>query len=242
MSSFAADLVASASAVLLDFDGPVTALMPPPVNQRAADSARAALPAGAQAMPPEVATSTDHLAVLRWAATQGFEALDAVERACIEAEVDAAARSTPTLGALEFLRACAAQEKPVAIVSNNSAEAVRVHLNKFQANGLVRGVVGRAPHHPELMKPHPSLVLAALEITQTTPARTVLIGDSVSDIEVSHLAGLRAIGFAKTPTRGRELDDAGADAITDTLQELFSHAGRRHAAGAAGSEASAPTD
>lgn len=220
MTGTAAQLVASAKAILLDFDGPVTPLMPPPVNRHAADSARAMVPAGTGPMPTEIAMTSDHLAVLRWAGTQDAAVLEAVEKACINAEVNAATRSTPTPGALDFLRACSDSGKPVVVVSNNSAEAVHAHLSRFKANGLVRGVVGRAPHHPELMKPHPSLVLAALDIAQAAPADTVLIGDSITDIEVSHVAGLRAIGYAKTPRRGRELHAAGADAVVDTLETL----------------------
>jgi len=66
------------------------------------------------------------------------------------------------------------------------------------------------------MKPHPDSVLRALDILDRPPAQRVLIGDSVTDIEVSRATGLRSIGYAKTPTRGNELHLAGADAITDS--------------------------
>lgn len=221
VNTTAAALVHQARAVLLDFDGPVTPLMPAPANRHAADAARAAVTAAAEPMPAHIVATTDHLTVLRWAGTQSPAVLEAVEKACIEAEIDAARTSTPTPGALEFLHACAQIEKPVAIVSNNSAEAVHVYLTRHNANRLVRGAVGRAPHHPELMKPHPSLVLAALDLVQADPADAVLIGDSVSDIEVSHATGVRAIGYAKTPRRGHELVSAAADAVTDSMARLL---------------------
>lgn len=217
----AAGLVASAKAVLLDFDGPLTPLMPAPVNRQAADLARAAVPPDADPMPPDIAGTTDHLTVLRWAGTQSTHTLEAVERACIAAEVKAAKRSAPTLGALEFLRACAEQERAVVIVSNNSSEAIRSYLGRCKANGMVRGVVGRAPHHPELLKPHPSLGLAALDIVQTPPERAVIIGDSVSDIQVGAAIGVCSIGFAKTASRGVELAAAGADAVIESMSELL---------------------
>jgi phosphoglycolate phosphatase-like HAD superfamily hydrolase len=50
--------------------------------------------------------------------------------------------------------------------------------------------------------------------------QSVLVGDSVTDIQVSRATGLRSIGFAKTPIRGRELEAAGADAITDSITAL----------------------
>ncbi len=220
MVTTAAELVAQARAILLDFDGPVTPLMPAPANRHAADDARAAVPAAADPMPPEIATTTDHLAVLRWAGTQDDAVLEAVEKACIEAEVDAARVSEPTAGALDFLHACAELGKPVVIVSNNSADAVHVYLNRYQANRLVRGVVGRQPHRPDLMKPHPSLVLAALDLTNAQPSGSVLIGDSTTDIEVAHATGMPAIGYAKTPQRGHDLAEAGADVLVSAITQL----------------------
>ena len=42
----------------------------------------------------------------------------------------------------------------------------------------------------------------------------------MTDFQVSLTTGIRCIGFAKTPTRGRELQAAGADAITDSIAAL----------------------
>jgi len=52
------------------------------------------------------------------------------------------------------------------------------------------------------------------------PPDCVLIGDSVTDIEVSRRAGVRSIGYAKTPERGIELAAAGADAIVSEMAAL----------------------
>lgn len=215
MSHNAAQLVEEAHAILLDFDGPITLLMPPPANAHAAAAARAAL-AGLDT-PPDVTTTTDHLAVLRWSATGPADRLAAVEQACIDAEVEAARHSDPTPGALDFLRACKRVAKPVVIVSNNAADSVVTYLNRYDATSLVRGIVGREPRRPDLLKPHPSLVLAALDLAQVRAEEAVLIGDSVTDIQVAHATGVRAIGYAKTPARGRKLDGAGADALVDDM-------------------------
>ena len=39
----------------------------------------------------------------------------------------------------------------------------------------------------------------------------------MTDIQVSLATDIRSIGFAKTPIRGRELQAAGADAVTDSV-------------------------
>lgn len=103
------------------------------------------------------------------------------------------------------------------IVSNNAAEAITTYLSRFDATSLVRGIVGREALRPDLLKPHPSLVLAALELAQAEPPFAVLIGDSVTDVEVAHRAGMRAVGYGKTPGRCVHLDQAGAEAVTRTM-------------------------
>ena len=211
----AAELLHAAKAILLDFDGPVTPLMPPPVNAQAADTARAAL--NGIDLPPDIGTTTDHLAVLRWTVTDAPDRLAAVEDACVTAEIAAARISEPTAGALDLLRWCRQQGKPVVIVSNNAADAITTYLHRFEATSLVRGIVGREPRRPDLLKPHPSLVLAALELAQAEPAHAVLIGDSVTDIEVARATGVPSIGYAKTPARGRDLEEGGADALVDNM-------------------------
>ena len=42
-------------------------------------------------------------------------------------------------------------------------------------------------------------MLRALDILDRPPAHCVLIGDSITDIELSRATGLRSIGYAKTP-------------------------------------------
>jgi phosphoglycolate phosphatase len=216
----AAQLVNEASAVLLDFDGPVTPLMPAPANMHAADVARQALAAHGIEPPADIAATSDHLAVIRWAGTHAASALADVENACTAAEIDSARTCTPTPGAHELLAALHAAGTPVVIVSNNAADPIRVYLERHGLTAYVRGVVGRPHLRPELMKPDPHTVHAALSLAKTAAQAAVLIGDSVSDIEVARATDVRSIGYAKTQQRGTELLEAGADALTDSIASL----------------------
>lgn len=128
----------------------------------------------------------------------------------------------PTLGAASFLEACEQTGRPVVIVSNNAADAIEVYLNQHGLADKVAKVLGRPYGTPNLMKPHPELVRLALDALGRQPSDCVMIGDSVTDIEVSRSAGVHAIGYAKTPQRSVELDRAGADAITDHMAALAS--------------------
>ncbi|MGF0118273.1 HAD family hydrolase [Promicromonospora sp. Marseille-Q5078] len=209
-------LLWSARAVLLDFDGPVTPLMPAPLNMQTADAARTAL-ARHGIEPAELRETSDHLAIIRWAGAHAPAALSDVEATCIEAEVQAARTSHPTTGAHELIAALDDASVPVVIVTNNAAEAVQTYLHRFGITAQILDVVGRPERRPDLMKPNTFMVEEALRIMGSLPDEVVLVGDAVSDVRVAHLAGIRAIGYAKNPVRGRELETVGADALAETM-------------------------
>ncbi|WP_419705337.1 HAD family hydrolase [Promicromonospora sp. NFX87] len=216
----AAQLLNESAAVLLDFDGPVTPLMPAPANMHAADAGRQALTAHGATPPNDIATTSDHLAVIRWTGTYAPSDLADVENACTAAEIESARTCTPTPGAHALLAALHAAGTPVVIVSNNAAEPIRVYLGRHGLMGYVRDVVGRPFMRPDLMKPHPHTVRRALEMAGVAAQDAVLIGDSVSDIEVARAADVQSIGYATTQQRGTELREAGADAVIESMLRL----------------------
>lgn len=112
------------------------------------------------------------------------------------------------------------ERKPVVIVSNNAAGAITTCLHRWNAIGLVRRIVGREPRRPDLLKPHPSLVLAALDLANAEPADAVLIGDAITDIVAGHRAAVMVVGYGKTPARAEELGAAGADTVVESLGVL----------------------
>ncbi|MEU4364368.1 HAD hydrolase-like protein [Promicromonospora sp. NPDC023987] len=217
----AAPLLNESAAVLLDFDGPVTPLMPAPANMHAADAARQALATHGAVLPDDIAATSDHLAVIRWTGMYAPGALADVESACTAAEIDSARACIPTSGAHALLAALDTAGTPVVIVSNNAEEPIRVYLERHGLTAYVRDVVGRPHLRPDLMKPHPYTVERALEVAGSIRGTAVLIGDSVSDIEVAKATGVRSIGYAKTRQRGVELREAGADAVVDRMASLI---------------------
>jgi phosphoglycolate phosphatase len=50
---------------------------------------------------------------------------------------------------------------------------------------------------------------------------TVLVGDTVTDMQVARSVGARAIGYAKRPERAQALAEAGADAVVLSMRELL---------------------
>ena len=215
-------ILRSISGVLLDFDGPVTGLLADGKNMMVADAARQPMHEAGIAMPDEILTTSDHLAVLRFAGGHGDTICRAVEDVCTFHEVEAARTSSPSPGAHDAIHAIRDSGRRIVVVSNNAAEPILTYLDRFQLADLVAGIAGRPHGHPHLMKPHPTLVHQALSALATQPAFAVMVGDSVTDIQVSRDTGIRSIGYAKTPTRGDELSDAGADTLIDHMDQLTS--------------------
>lgn len=75
-----------------------------------------------------------------------------------------------------------------------------------------------ADRHPS--KPHPSMLEHAMAETLAQPANTVVIGDTVFDVDMARAAGCRAIGVAWGYHAPDELIAAGADAVAQTPEDL----------------------
>lgn len=69
-------------------------------------------------------------------------------------------------------------------------------------------------------KPHPAMVLECCDEMQIVPADTVVIGDSVFDMEMAKAAGAQAIGVAWGYNEVPLLRAAGADFIAADAYEL----------------------
>ncbi|MBO9519287.1 MAG: HAD-IA family hydrolase [Porphyrobacter sp.] len=75
-----------------------------------------------------------------------------------------------------------------------------------------------ADRHPS--KPHPAMLEAAMADALATPADTVMIGDTVFDIDMARSADCRAIGVAWGYHAPEELIAAGAEAVAETPAQL----------------------
>jgi phosphoglycolate phosphatase len=75
-----------------------------------------------------------------------------------------------------------------------------------------------ADRHPS--KPDPAMLDAAMAQAGAEPGGTVMIGDTVFDIEMARAAGCRALGVAWGYHPADELLAAGAQAVAQTAAEL----------------------
>ena len=206
------ELFDAAEALFLDFDGPIALLMPPPINEEAAATARQAIPDAD--VPIEIASTTDHLAVLRWARdNRPAEVLRSVEAACTNAELLAAQSCDESPDAVALLDYAESRQMPVAIVSNNSAAAVGHFLERQEWQNRVTTLACRTPETIGALKPSPRLLLDAAQDLDLSPERALFVGDSVSDVRAAREANTPVLGIAKDKTRESELRAAGADTV-----------------------------
>jgi putative hydrolase of the HAD superfamily len=133
-----------------------------------------------------------------WAACQHFELYD---------EVPA------------VLRALAAAGHRIGLVSN-SHRCLASFQSHFELHGLITGAVSSSDHG--LMKPHPSIFLAALQLLDVEPARAVMVGDSIGhDVEGARAIGMSAVLLHRGPRphpRREELAARGVPVIESLLE------------------------
>lgn len=212
--------MAVASSVLLDFDGPVCSIFAGRAAPLVASELARMLQAHGFDVPAEALRNGDPLDVLRHAGRSGGRALADAERALRTAELAAAETALPTPGSIEFLRACSGTGRRVAIVSNNSAPAVTRYLDRLGLAQLVTHVEGRIAERPWLMKPHRALLDRASEALDAVTSSSVLIGDSLTDLEAAQAVGMPCIGYANRPGKAEALAAAGAVAVVDSMADL----------------------
>jgi phosphoglycolate phosphatase-like HAD superfamily hydrolase len=215
----AAALVARASAVLLDFDGPICRLF---AKVRAADVAadlRRYLEQRGAPVPDD--GINDPLAVMRMSAGLDADILAGLHAELVRAEVRAASTAVPTRGSGEVIRGMVKRGRKVAVVSNNSAEAVHEYLALHRLDLHVSVISARRSSDPMLMKPSPYLLERALTVLRASASSAVFVGDSVADVQASIAADVRCIGYANKPGKRERLAVAGAAEVIDSISTLL---------------------
>ena len=221
MSTDVASLLDSVDAVLLDFDGPVCSIFAGyPARDIAAELVELLHRHGVD-VPSHLAGERDPLEVLRWTGTATDQRITRlVEDALCEAERRAVETAAPTPYGREVIVAARQAELPVAVVSNNSAGAVTAYLTAHRLTGHVAPVIGRAYAEPERMKPNPEPISRAVRMLDVSPARCVLVGDSLSDIVGAKRAGVRIIAYANRPAKLDGFGAAGADVVISSMAPI----------------------
>ncbi|MFD3513595.1 HAD family hydrolase [Streptomyces sp. NPDC058657] len=216
--------IAGATCVLFDFDGPICGLF---AGHRAPHIANRLIDwLGEQGIgvPLSAEDRRDPHAVLRrvGAMHRGDSALvRALEQALTEEELHATGSATPTPHVDKLIRMWSERGVPLAIVTNNSALAAARYV---EAHGLApcfdRHIYGRTADL-ERLKPDPDCLNRALRALGAAPAKSLMIGDTPSDLYAAQRAGVAFLGYAKDGLRLARLREAGAEAVVDSLGRVL---------------------
>jgi phosphoglycolate phosphatase len=122
-------------------------------------------------------------------------------------------------GARETLDSLAGRpDTLLGIATGKSQRGVRAVLCR---HGLADRFVTIQTSDDAPSKPHPGMVLAAMRATGVAPEDTVVVGDTVFDLEMARAAGARAIGVGWGYHPATALRAAGADAMIAAFSELL---------------------
>ena len=122
-------------------------------------------------------------------------------------------------GARETIDALAARpDTLLGIATGKSQRGVRAVLGR---HGLAERFATIQTSDDAPSKPHPGMVLAAMRATGAAAEDTIVVGDTVFDLEMARAAGARAIGVAWGYHAPSALIDAGADAIIEKFADLL---------------------
>jgi phosphoglycolate phosphatase len=93
------------------------------------------------------------------------------------------------------------------------------HLFAEQGWATTFATIQTADGHPS--KPHPSMILAALEETGVAAQDAVMIGDTSYDMAMARDAGVRAIGVGWGYHAREHLTAHGASQVVETYPDLM---------------------
>jgi len=213
------DILQRSKHVMFDFDGPVCSVFSGRPAPAVADRLRRLVQA-AVALPAGLEEASDPMLFLYAAPMLPASLGEQVRQQFSAEEMTAVETAEPTPGAHAAIAECFRSGKVVTVVSNNGASAVEAYLRRHELEHFVSCVSARRSPDPGLLKPNPYLLMAAVEATGQQPGQSVLIGDSVTDIEAARAVGSASIGYANKPGKHELLKTAGADVIVANMSEV----------------------
>jgi HAD superfamily hydrolase (TIGR01549 family) len=122
----------------------------------------------------------------------------------------------PMKGSRELIDDLRKRGHAIILASSGRAKEVDHYLDLLDARDRVDGWTTSAD--VEGTKPEPDLVRAALEKSDTNDA--VMIGDSVYDVEAAARTGVETITLLTGGYSAKELMDAGAVSVYESVEEL----------------------
>lgn len=210
--------LAAYDAVILDFDGPMCNVFAGYPAAAIAKELRQLLIANGWEPEALPATSDPHQ-IVRLVHRQRPALAPRVEATLTVAEIAAVTTAIETPGLGNLLARLGTSQTPVAVASNNNAEAIGHWLNEHHYE--IEHVVGRDPDDASKMKPAPDVLIQAIGLVGAEPGRSVFVGDAITDAEAATAAGCAFVALANKPRKVELFRGIGCTAVVTSLHQLL---------------------
>jgi phosphoglycolate phosphatase len=211
------EIITATRHLFLDFDGPICSIYAGLTDATVAAQLRKLIPGE---LPETIATTPDPIEVFTYSATVSDELAARVEAEMADLEVAAVPTADPTPYVHQVIASARESGRVIGVVSNNGPRAVNAYLDRHGLSDGIRLVVARTSHDPALLKPSPHLINEAVRGLDADPAATTLVGDSFTDIEAAHSAGVASIGYANKSGKRERMKELRAGAVITSMADL----------------------
>lgn len=109
----------------------------------------------------------------------------------------------------------------ICFVSSTTTPILNYYFQTFGWDRWSRGFVG--VDHVVNPKPHPDMVLKAIEMLELRPNQCVMIGDSRYDLQAGRTAGTYTIGVCSGISNASLLKEFGASLVLEQFGDLYEH-------------------
>ncbi len=121
-------------------------------------------------------------------------------------------------GVREGLTTLKADGKTLGIVTNKNEEFVPPILEKLGILDHMDIIIGG--NTLEKRKPDPLPLLHAASMFKQAPEQSVMVGDSISDVNAARAAGFQIVCVSYGYNHGQDIYDTKPDAVIDSLEQL----------------------
>lgn len=125
----------------------------------------------------------------------------------------------PFDGAAHLLRAVHEMGLAVVLASSASPEELEMLRKAISAEDVIDHATGAGD--VDASKPEPDIFQAAMQGADLDPAKTIVVGDTVWDVEAARKAGVRCIGVLSGGFSEAELKESGAIEVYDNARDLL---------------------
>jgi HAD superfamily hydrolase (TIGR01509 family) len=124
-------------------------------------------------------------------------------------------------GASELLREIKEAGCKLILASSAKPQEIEHYVDLLDAREVVDGWT--TAEDVERTKPHPDLVLAALERLGADAGEAIMVGDTPWDVEAASKAGVPTVAVRTGGFSIQELEDAGAIAVHESIAQTREH-------------------